>query len=83
MMYSFTPDFGGSFLLRAFVIIVLGGLESFAGVAVRVAQRVLAMAAAGKVHCQVATRPLAQVNEVLEELRHGQVSGRIALLPRQ
>jgi branched-chain amino acid transport system permease protein len=34
MMYSFTPDFGGSFLIRAFVIIVLGGLESFAGVAV-------------------------------------------------
>jgi branched-chain amino acid transport system permease protein len=34
MMYSFTPDFGGSFLLRAFVIIVLGGLESFTGVAV-------------------------------------------------
>jgi branched-chain amino acid transport system permease protein len=34
MMYSFTPDFGGAFLLRAFVIIVLGGLESFAGVAV-------------------------------------------------
>ena len=34
MMYSFTPDFGGSFLLRAFVIIVLGGLESFAGVAI-------------------------------------------------
>jgi alcohol dehydrogenase, propanol-preferring len=41
----------------------------------------LAMAAAGKVHCQVATRPLAQVNEVLEELRHGQVAGRIALIP--
>ena len=34
MLYSFTPDFGGAFLLRAFVIIVLGGLESFAGVAV-------------------------------------------------
>jgi len=34
MLYPFTPDFGGSFLLRAFVIIVLGGLESFAGVAV-------------------------------------------------
>src|SRR3984893_7629827 len=34
MLYSFTPDFGGSFLLRAFVIIVLGGLESFAGVAI-------------------------------------------------
>jgi branched-chain amino acid transport system permease protein len=34
MMYSFTPDFGGPFLLRSFVIIVLGGLESFSGVAV-------------------------------------------------
>jgi branched-chain amino acid transport system permease protein len=34
MLYSFSPDFGGPFLLRAFVIIVLGGLESFAGVAV-------------------------------------------------
>src|ERR1700674_3557780 len=34
MMYSFTPDFGGSFLLRSFVIIVLGGLESFSGVAI-------------------------------------------------
>jgi branched-chain amino acid transport system permease protein len=34
MLYSFSPDFGGAFLLRAFVIIVLGGLESFAGVAI-------------------------------------------------
>jgi branched-chain amino acid transport system permease protein len=34
MLYSFSPDFGRAFLLRAFVIIVLGGLESFAGVAV-------------------------------------------------
>lgn len=33
-LYSFTPDFGGSFMLRSFVIIVLGGLESFAGVAI-------------------------------------------------
>jgi len=33
MLYSFSPDFGAAFLLRAFVIIVLGGLESFAGVA--------------------------------------------------
>jgi branched-chain amino acid transport system permease protein len=32
-LYSFNPDFGGPFLLRSFVIIVLGGLESFAGVA--------------------------------------------------
>jgi len=34
MMYSFSPDFGGLFLLRAFVIIVLGGLESFTGIAI-------------------------------------------------
>jgi branched-chain amino acid transport system permease protein len=33
MLYSFTPDFGRPFLLRAFVIIVLGGLESVSGVA--------------------------------------------------
>jgi propanol-preferring alcohol dehydrogenase len=45
-------------------------------------QEVLALGAAGRVRCQTATRPLAQVNEVLEQLRHGQVSGRIVLLPR-
>jgi branched-chain amino acid transport system permease protein len=33
MLYSFSPDFGAAFLLRAFVVIVLGGLDSFAGVA--------------------------------------------------
>jgi branched-chain amino acid transport system permease protein len=33
MLYSFSPDFGAAFLLRSFVVIVLGGLESFAGVA--------------------------------------------------
>jgi branched-chain amino acid transport system permease protein len=32
-LYSFNPEFGRSFLIRAFVIIVLGGLESFSGVA--------------------------------------------------
>jgi branched-chain amino acid transport system permease protein len=32
-LYSFTPDFGGGFQLKAFVIIVLGGMESFTGVA--------------------------------------------------
>ena len=31
---SFTPDFGRQYLLRSFVIIVLGGLESFSGVAI-------------------------------------------------
>jgi branched-chain amino acid transport system permease protein len=34
MLYSFNPDFGATFQLRAFVIIVLGGLESFGGVAI-------------------------------------------------
>jgi branched-chain amino acid transport system permease protein len=32
-LYAFTPDFGRSFLLKAFCIIVMGGLESFTGVA--------------------------------------------------
>jgi propanol-preferring alcohol dehydrogenase len=43
---------------------------------------VLAMAAAGKIHSQVTTRPLAQVNEAMTELRNGAVSGRIVLTPR-
>jgi alcohol dehydrogenase, propanol-preferring len=42
-------------------------------------REVLAMAATGKIHCQVARRPLAEANEVLEELRRGKVSGRIVL----
>lgn len=40
---------------------------------------VLDMAAAGHLHCQVATRPLAEANTVMEELRKGKVSGRIVL----
>jgi len=44
-------------------------------------REVLAMAAAGKVRCQVATRPLDQANEVLEELRGGRIYGRIVLTP--
>ncbi|HYL91714.1 MAG TPA: branched-chain amino acid ABC transporter permease [Alphaproteobacteria bacterium] len=34
LLYPFTPDFGPPFLLRSFVIIVLGGLESVSGVAI-------------------------------------------------
>ena len=45
-------------------------------------RELLAMAAAGKVRCEVATRPLAQVNEVFEQLGHGQVQGRMVLVPR-
>jgi propanol-preferring alcohol dehydrogenase len=43
-------------------------------------REVLALAAAGKIRCQVGTRPLREANEVLEELRSGQVSGRIVLV---
>ncbi len=45
-------------------------------------REVLAMAAAGKVHCRVAKRPLEQVNEVLDQLRRGQISGRVVLAHR-
>ena len=45
-------------------------------------RELLAVAAAGKVRCQVTTRPLAQANEVLAELRVGAVLGRIVLVPR-
>ncbi len=43
---------------------------------------ILAMAANGKVRCQVAARPLADANEVLEQLRRGNISGRIVLTPQ-
>ena len=45
-------------------------------------REVLALGAAGKVRCQTSARSLAQVNQVLEQLRNGQVSGRIVLVPR-
>ena len=44
-------------------------------------EQVLALAAAGKVHCQTSTQPLTQVNEALDQLRNGQVSGWIVLIP--
>src|SRR5271169_5513306 len=44
-------------------------------------RKVLDLAAAGKLRCQVATRPLSQVNEVFAELRAGTVGGRIVLIP--
>ncbi len=40
---------------------------------------VLAMGAAGTVHCQVTTRPLDAVQEVLGELKRGEISGRVVL----
>lgn len=41
-------------------------------------REVLAMASQRKIRCHVTARPLADANEVLDQLRHGQVSGRIA-----
>ena len=40
---------------------------------------VLAMAAAGKVHCDVTSKPLDFANEALQLLRNGQVAGRMVL----
>jgi alcohol dehydrogenase, propanol-preferring len=45
-------------------------------------REVLSMAAEGKVRCQVAARPLSDVNEVLDELQEGRVAGRVVLIPR-
>jgi alcohol dehydrogenase, propanol-preferring len=42
-------------------------------------REVLAMAAEGKLHCQVTARPLSEVNQVFEEMRSGQIAGRIVL----
>ena len=44
-------------------------------------REVLALAAQGKLHCEVAVRPLAQINEILDEMRRGEISGRIAVTP--
>ncbi|MGA2811126.1 MAG: zinc-dependent alcohol dehydrogenase, partial [Candidatus Acidiferrum sp.] len=44
-------------------------------------RKVLEMAAAGKLHCQVSERPLSEVNQVLAELRAGSISGRVVLKP--
>jgi propanol-preferring alcohol dehydrogenase len=42
-------------------------------------RHVLALAAEGKLHCEVATRPLADANAVMEEMRAGKISGRVVL----
>ena len=42
-------------------------------------REILVLGAAGKIQCEVATQPLSQANEVLEQLRRGKVSGRLVL----
>lgn len=42
-------------------------------------REILAMGAAGTVHCQVSTRPLADAGEVLGQLSRGEIAGRAVL----
>lgn len=42
---------------------------------------VLALAADGKLHCRAESRPVSEVNEVLDDLRRGRATGRIVLTP--
>jgi propanol-preferring alcohol dehydrogenase len=42
-------------------------------------REVLAIGAAGAVHCQVTIRPLAEIQNVLGQLSRGEVSGRVVL----
>jgi alcohol dehydrogenase, propanol-preferring len=44
-------------------------------------REVLAMAAAGELRCQTAPHPLSHANAVLDDLRHGRISGRAVLAP--
>ncbi len=45
-------------------------------------REVLALAAQGKIRCEVAARPLSQINEILDQMRRGEISGRIAVTPQ-
>src|SRR5215469_8342345 len=45
-------------------------------------KEVLALADAGKLHCQIECRPLSQVNQVFDDLRLGRATGRIVLTPQ-
>ena len=44
-------------------------------------RELLDIASAGKLHLQVTTRPLEEVNHVLDELRLAQISGRVVFTP--
>jgi alcohol dehydrogenase, propanol-preferring len=45
-------------------------------------REVLALAATGNLRCQVDARPLFEANQVLDELRHGKITGRTVLTPQ-
>jgi propanol-preferring alcohol dehydrogenase len=46
-------------------------------------REILAMGDAGTVHCQVTTRRLAEIGQVLDELSRGQIYGRVVLRFRE
>jgi propanol-preferring alcohol dehydrogenase len=37
------------------------------------------LAAAGKVRCTIETRPLEAINEIFDQMRQGQITGRVVL----
>jgi hypothetical protein len=43
---------------------------------------VLALASAGKVHCEVETRPLSEAPASLAQLRNGNIVGRVVFVPK-
>ena len=45
-------------------------------------KELLVLAASGKIYSQITSRPLAEANEVLGQLREGSISGRVVLTPR-
>ena len=42
-------------------------------------REVLELAAAGKIACRIETRPLDQINETLDDMRNGRITGRVVL----
>ncbi len=42
-------------------------------------EEVLAMAAAGKLHCQISTRRLDEINAIFDEMKAGKIAGRVVL----
>ncbi|HSE97660.1 MAG TPA: zinc-dependent alcohol dehydrogenase [Blastocatellia bacterium] len=44
-------------------------------------REVLELAASGKIHCQVETRPLEEINEIFDQMREAQIMGRVVVIP--
>lgn len=68
--------------LQFYALTLVGGELRIVGTAVGTRQdmrEVLALAAAGKLHCHTETRSLAQVNDVFDQMRSGGITGRIVL----